>query len=84
MGIQINSIGTGTIVDWAYEDTPGLSIQPGAIPGRPEPGALLFGMALIGVSVLRRRRSARTAWPCHAFAQDTVSIRASCAICLIA
>lgn len=53
--IEIHNTGPGKIISWAYEDTPGASIEAGA-PVVPEPGALaLLGLAG-GVLALRRRR----------------------------
>lgn len=43
----------GTLVDWAYNDTPGAGIVVGAIP---EPSALTLGFAAIGFFTLHRRR----------------------------
>lgn len=48
-----NAAGTFTIVDWAYEDQPGVGITI------PEPGALgLLAAGSVGLAGLRRRRSA--------------------------
>jgi hypothetical protein len=44
--------GTGTIVDWAYESTPGQSIEVGAVP-EPATGVLLIGT--LGLAARRRR-----------------------------
>ena len=44
--------GSGTLVDWAYEDTPGAAILAGAIP---EPSSLAC-LALGAAGVLARRR----------------------------
>lgn len=45
---------TATLIDWAYENTPGQAIQAGAIP-EPSTAGLLFGGAAIA-SLMRRRR----------------------------
>ena len=49
-----NAAGTFNIVDWAYESTPGVGIEAGAIP---EPGSLaLLAAGAAGVAGLRRRK----------------------------
>jgi len=56
MELQINNTGPGQIISWAYEDTAGTGIQAGAVP---EPSTItLFGMAVFGFSVWRRRKHA--------------------------
>jgi hypothetical protein len=46
---------TGTLIDWAYNDTPGEAIQAGAVP-EPSTLALLGAGMLGGAAFLRRRR----------------------------
>ena len=60
--VIINNISPGIIVDWAYENTPGVGINAGQIAPVPEPeqAARILLFALPGVSLLfrcRRRRS---------------------------
>lgn len=51
-----NAAGTFNIVDWAYEDQPGVGITTPAVP---EPGTLgLLAAGAAGLAALRRRRSA--------------------------
>ena len=61
MGVTVNDVGTGSIVNWAYENTAGTSILAGAVSGIPEPAqaccALLLAMP--GACVLIRRRRQR-------------------------
>ena len=45
--------GFGTLVDWAFEDTPGQGIEVGAVP---EPSGVLLTAAL-GLMAVRRRRA---------------------------
>jgi len=56
-----NNTGPGSIVDWAYQSTPGAAVLAGVIPGPgtaliPEPGSALFGVALLGLTICRRHR----------------------------
>ena len=46
---------TGTLIDWAYENTPGQAIQAGAIP-EPSTAGLLFLGATIAFLVRGRRK----------------------------
>lgn len=50
-----NSGITGTLIDWAYENTPGQEIHAGAIP-EPLTSALLFGGS-VGLFIALRRRN---------------------------
>jgi hypothetical protein len=50
-----NSGITGTLIDWAYDNSPGQAIQAGAIP-EPSVAGLLFGAAAIFCLVRRRRK----------------------------
>jgi hypothetical protein len=50
-----NSGITGTLIDWAYDNTPGQAIQAAAVP-EPSTAGLLFGAAAIYCLVRRRRR----------------------------
>jgi hypothetical protein len=54
-----NSDFMAVIIDWAYENTPGVGIRAGATP-IPEPTttAMLLAGAAAGLAVLRRRRRA--------------------------
>ncbi len=45
---------TGTLIDWAYNNTPGEAIQAGAIP-EPSTFALIGAGLLGGAAILRRR-----------------------------
>jgi hypothetical protein len=63
MQIQVtnsdNSAIQAVLIDWAYQDSPGIGIQAGAI-AIPEPstyGLILGGLALAGAAVRRRKRS---------------------------
>lgn len=57
--IEIRNSGSGKIISWAYDNTPGALIEVGATVA-PEPGALtLLGLAG-AVLALRRRREARS------------------------
>ena len=46
---------TGTFIDWAYENSPGVGIQAGAIP-EPSTAALLLAGAITGLTILRRKK----------------------------
>ena len=50
-----NSGITGTLIDWAYDNTPGQAIQAAAVP-EPSTAGLLFGAAAIYCLVRRRRK----------------------------
>lgn len=55
-----NSNITARVLGWAYEDTPGSSIQAGATIGSPVPvpaAVWLFGSALAGIGVIGRRKA---------------------------
>ena len=58
--LNVNNVGAGSIVDWAYDNTPETSILAGQIAPVPEPaeGARILLLALPGVSLLLRRRRA--------------------------
>jgi len=47
---------TATLIDWAYEDAPGVGIRAGAIP-EPPVSALLVGGAIAALAALRRKPS---------------------------
>lgn len=49
---------TGTIVDWAYESTAGISVMAG-VNVVPEAGTAIFGLACAAVGLCRRRRAVR-------------------------
>jgi hypothetical protein len=51
---------TATLIDWAYENTPGLGIEAGSLISIPEPTttAVLFAGAIAAFVVLRRRKAA--------------------------
>ena len=53
--MNVNNVGAGSIVDWAYDNTAGTPLLAG-ISSVPEPATMLVGLALCGVSVLRRSR----------------------------
>ena len=55
--LNVDNVGAGSIVDWAYETTAGVAIQAGQIISVPEPATALVGVALLGACVLRRRRA---------------------------
>lgn len=49
-----NAAGTFNIVDWAYEDQPGVGIEAGAVP---EPGSLaLLAAGAAGLASIRRKK----------------------------
>jgi len=50
-----NSRITGTLIDWAYDNTPGQAIQTAAVP-EPSTAGLLFGAAAVYCLVRRSRR----------------------------
>jgi hypothetical protein len=55
------SVPNGTLIDWAYENTPETTIAAGDVGGAavPEPSSLaLFAMGAAGILALRRRRNA--------------------------
>jgi hypothetical protein len=63
MQIQVtnsdNNAIQGVLIDWAYQDSPGIGIQAGAV-AIPEPstyGIILGGLVLAGAAVRRRKRS---------------------------
>jgi hypothetical protein len=49
-----NSDSAGTIIDWAYSDTSGESIQVGAVP---EPSTAVLLLSMISGTTIRRRRA---------------------------
>ena len=53
--MTVNNAGVGNITDWAIDDTAGVAVLAG-VSSVPEPATVLVGVALCGVSVLRRRR----------------------------
>jgi hypothetical protein len=59
MGIEIDNIGAGRIIDWAYEDTPGTGIIAG-MTSVPEPSdalvILLLALPCMTLCVRQRRR----------------------------
>ena len=55
--VVINNAGAGSITDWAYDNTPGTSIQAGQIAPVPEPATLAVGLLCIGAGIARRRRA---------------------------
>ena len=58
--IAISNSGSGQIVDWAFQSTPGTAIQAGQIAVVPEPGwdSRTLLLAMVGSSLLFRRRCA--------------------------
>ncbi len=59
MRITTQAGGGGSVVDWAYESTPGVGIAAGAVP---EPSALsCLALGAFGLSTLRRRKTAVSA-----------------------
>ena len=58
LGVQVNNVGAGTIIDWAYQNVAGQPVAAGSVSAVPEPGTAMFGLALYGVCVRRRRRGA--------------------------
>lgn len=57
-----NSNITGTLIDWAYEDTPGRAIIAGETFSAPEPSGTLLAAAGIGLIMFRRRL--KNNWNC--------------------
>jgi len=55
--MTVNNSGSGNIVDWAYDNAAGTPVQAG-ISSVPEPAAMLVGVSLCAVGMLRRRRGA--------------------------
>ena len=59
MGIEINNIGAGRIIDWAYEETPGVAIVAG-MSSIPEPSEalviLLLALPCMTLCLRQRRR----------------------------
>jgi hypothetical protein len=53
--MTVNNAGPGNIVDWAYDDTPGTSIQAGQAP---EPSASALSLLGLCVGMARRWRNA--------------------------
>lgn len=51
--MTVNNEGPGTIVDWAYDDTPGTSIQAGEVP---EPSTMALGLLGLCATLTRRAR----------------------------
>jgi hypothetical protein len=59
MRLTTQAGGGGSVVDWAYESTPGTGIAAGAVP---EPSALsCLALGAFGLSTLRRRKAALAA-----------------------
>ncbi len=60
MQIQVtnsdNSAIQGVLIDWAYQDSPGIGIQAGAI-AIPEPSTYCMALAGLGYTMFRRRRA---------------------------
>lgn len=54
--LAANNTGPGTIVDWAYESTPGTAVRAGVAAAVPEPGSALAGMVVGLVALTRRNR----------------------------
>jgi hypothetical protein len=55
LGIEIDNLGAGRIIDWGYSDTPGAGLTAG-IAAVPEPATALFGLAVLTIVGSRRRR----------------------------
>jgi hypothetical protein len=54
---DVNTAGTATLHDWAYESIPGAQIRTGQT-AVPEPGSLgLLALGAVGLAAYRRRRS---------------------------
>jgi hypothetical protein len=51
----VNNAGSGTIVDWAYENVTGTSVHAGEVP---EPSAMALGLLGIYIGMSRRWRNA--------------------------
>ena len=56
LGMQVNNVGAGTIIDWAFQDVSGETVAAGSISAVPEPGCAVFGIVLFGIGLSRRRR----------------------------
>ena len=56
--VDINNSSPGSIIDWAYESTPGTSIMAGQVAPVPEPVTLAAGLLCLGVGMGRHRRNA--------------------------
>lgn len=58
--MEMNNASTGKIISWAFENTSGASILAGqTVSAVPEPGTVVFGLAVIFAGVSRRVRSRR-------------------------
>lgn len=58
--LEMDNASTGKIISWAFENTSGASILAGqTVSAIPEPGTVVFGLAVIVVGASRRRRSRR-------------------------